>query len=1183
MAKYLSVPDFHFSPKWAEVSTQVGAAILKAAKDNHVDFIAFVGDGHNEPIIATNKGGLNTLRAIIRPLVAYCPVVAIEGTPSHDGPGCYGPWEDLGVTLLKPNHTYGFIKSQGIFDTAANKLPPECVLFGVPELSKKHVQAQLSLSSGDATKTTLEYFKEYVASYIAPMRLKYNSVPAYGFLHGNISDSKQENSNDKIMRESDLVIYTEDLRIANLTRWEFGHIHTPWESQVINGGYAGFTGIDSNSWGKRDFVPAMHILDDGIVKRIPYGTPMRVKITEPFEDKKMYDKDVAYWLYTKDPKATLPMDLVHKFSRVTYNESTTVTRRVSEEEAKSVKTLSDLLTLLDPNASAKSKEFIDSIPVYKIDNKLDVNVKLEELEVRGCKFFGGKTIKFNLADLPNTVTSIFGDNGSGKSSLLSFCTPYPVIVGKDTQNRTSAIKEFFTQKDSSIRKVFTVNGEKHEHLINIKGAHTKSAKNECYLTINGVAQLENGSFDEMFEMCEKLYGSFNDYVLTSFYVQPLQSDKLSSGLMSASLKDVRNLVQNIAGIYRSKEKAYALSQALELSNKKVELENKIIGAEENLKDIASLEAQHEEIASSLLTSELSLKDILAKGKELNKKVSELTIKKTANDLLIAQQSQDLNSIKELLSKQNSMQLAIADIQTLANKSADIKAKIEQNSRNYEVNNSIQVNISKNSVLQNEYNKTKRELESKLQAKQFEFNASCNKIRQANDESQRDYVNKSNKLSDAIRSLNTEYRNECDRLSDCCSKMKGEYETKKQRLANDIENQELNIKSYEKQIQIANKPCSECGHIEEDLQTTIDLNNGYIKGSREDIEQLKEELNNLIPPIEYVKPDQSPLIAQYRAEYNNLVKPLDREIPTTNLEIENLKQAINNLATPTYLAVPEMKYILSDAELTGLQKQLSDIALSSSRVAEYQANIDVVNSQIKELQGKQYDIDTVIDFTIANATTELQLSRDRYTQLVKDQSSLQADLKNVDAIIEEQKEMQKNIDNKRLMLDTIKSDWTTWDYVAKMLNSNKIPALELEMMLSSIDAEATRIISDYQLGRFTFETVTQNDNSTDKFDILVFDSETGDKRSFLKFSPGQKAFFTDAYTKALVRERNTNGTRVYSPVVMDESDGPLQPELVGAYYEIQKNYWNLPVLAVSHSTASHEFIDNRVNVVDLIEK
>src|SRR5690606_14292498 len=115
------------------------------------------------------------------------------------------------------------------------------------------------------------------------------------------------------------------------------------------------------------------------------------------------------------------------------------------------------------------------------------------------------------------------------------------------------------------RSTLTVNGQIHEHLITIKAPHTQNPKTECYLTIDGVPALDKGTFDEMMAKCEDLYGPFSDYLLTTFYVQPQQS-KHPSGLMSATMTDIRDLVQSIAGIDREAEKRFALDRVKELTD-----------------------------------------------------------------------------------------------------------------------------------------------------------------------------------------------------------------------------------------------------------------------------------------------------------------------------------------------------------------------------------------------------------------------------------------------------------------------------------------------------------------------------------------------------------------------------------------------------------------------------------------
>ena len=84
----------------------------------------------------------------------------------------------------------------------------------------------------------------------------------------------------------------------------------------------------------------------------------------------------------------------------------------------------------------------------------------------------------------------------------------------------------------------------------------------------------------------------------------------------------------------------------------------------------------------------------------------------------------------------------------------------------------------------------------------------------------------------------------------------------------------------------------------------------------------------------------------------------------------------------------------------------------------------------------------------------------------------------------------------------------WKYISAMLQPSKIPALELELLLDSIDAEATRIIEPYQGARFAISTETQSEGkagSVDRFDIMVYDSESGDAPELHEVQPRTESF------------------------------------------------------------------------------
>ena len=92
--KYLEIPDFHFSKQWADTALLCAKAVKDAAIKNNVDFIAVPGDFFDAPIFASDKGGMQIAQKIMKSWTDVAPVVAIEGTPSHDAIGCYGLFDE---------------------------------------------------------------------------------------------------------------------------------------------------------------------------------------------------------------------------------------------------------------------------------------------------------------------------------------------------------------------------------------------------------------------------------------------------------------------------------------------------------------------------------------------------------------------------------------------------------------------------------------------------------------------------------------------------------------------------------------------------------------------------------------------------------------------------------------------------------------------------------------------------------------------------------------------------------------------------------------------------------------------------------------------------------------------------------------------------------------------------------
>ena len=606
MIKLIEAPDIHADSEWIDHTVRVCEHIATVASNYGVDFIAMLGDFFNRQLFASDRSNYRTIIDLIKAMVKVCPVVAIEGTRAHDGPGAYAALEEVGLVLLRPGRVYGYAAGR-VFEIKDVREPEfvEAVLFGIPELNKDTAEA---LGSDERSAEILDKLRAYVTDFIAPRRSMFSHVPAIGLLHGVVSDAHRDNDTDQIKRQSSLLIHTDDLARAGLDRWSLGDIHTPWESEHISAGYAGFTGIDANPYGKTGFVPAMNLvtIDRSIaandhmfesdehtnvrVERIPYGTPERRVITEPLST---YEPDVAYWLKSKtdDPELNPAKHGAHQWSRITFEVERKTTRRATKDDVKGVTKLSDIARLWSPDdiTDTIAAKF-DEIDTGTMTSGAAMSADLQSVRIVGCGvLFNNHDVAFNLGGLPREIIELAGsDNGTGKSSLVSFLTPYPGTIGKDTESgRASSIHEFFNQKESFIEKVFSVGEQTHRHLISIKGALTKQPSVECYLYVDGENVLSTKSFDEMMSRCESMYGPLDDHLLTAFNVQPEQS-KNSKSIASSTTTELRERVLHITGIDRTAENEAANARVAGLERDCRDINVKILAMSHDVDEIEQL-------------------------------------------------------------------------------------------------------------------------------------------------------------------------------------------------------------------------------------------------------------------------------------------------------------------------------------------------------------------------------------------------------------------------------------------------------------------------------------------------------------------------------------------------------------------------------------------------------------------
>ena len=67
------------------------AKIAEVAREREVDLIIIAGDLFDAPIRNSDADSMPLLLDACGALLDAAPVVSVQGTPSHDAPGCYAP------------------------------------------------------------------------------------------------------------------------------------------------------------------------------------------------------------------------------------------------------------------------------------------------------------------------------------------------------------------------------------------------------------------------------------------------------------------------------------------------------------------------------------------------------------------------------------------------------------------------------------------------------------------------------------------------------------------------------------------------------------------------------------------------------------------------------------------------------------------------------------------------------------------------------------------------------------------------------------------------------------------------------------------------------------------------------------------------------------------------------------
>lgn len=573
--KILMCQDIHVSPNWIEESKRDIDKIACTAKEQNVDAICIAGDFFHKAVMATDNHNWNEILNLARKLQDAAQVYFIHGTPSHDVPGCYSSFIDIGWKEI------GMGKSEQINDVlimGIQEISPSVLMSKFPDLSKTEIIAK-----------QYELVNSLIDSYYIPLAVSHHDPVQGGkyvhFMgHGHISGSKFRD--DQSPRTTDFMYPEKMLSRIDADFYQFGHIHLPQDFKSIRGGYGGSAHI---TWNDLNFQAGFNIVTysggrgNVGLERFNYDKPIRKKIVVEDLESLLNIKLDEYensdlWVNIKCDKEfadnwDCKQELAKLKSKISLGENSKITTeiqhiehtRISTDEYNKCLGLEDLYKLYRPEVKEsilkKVNEAENAVGTGKTNNT-EQHIELLELYLRGTKAGlenGCEETKIDFTDFNTGANLLVGPNGIGKSFILGFCTPFSVHLPRETD-----LKLLFSLKESQVYRKFKVGDDIIEQRIlidptlkNPSAKYSMSINGEAIAGVTGTkAPFDSAVFD--------LFGDIRMFFATVFRGQ--KENKNYPGLENAKESDLRQIFTSLLGVDRTPLKEYAHEKVKVLKN-----------------------------------------------------------------------------------------------------------------------------------------------------------------------------------------------------------------------------------------------------------------------------------------------------------------------------------------------------------------------------------------------------------------------------------------------------------------------------------------------------------------------------------------------------------------------------------------------------------------------------------------
>lgn len=706
--KFIHIADVHASRERLQQTLHILKSLKDKTESEDIDFILFAGDFWDSTITATKGSGFSDIISSVRKLEKNTRLFFIYGTPSHEPMGS--------LDAFCSNRTKVFSK----FDIETISLLDRIVkIVFIPEPRR----SDFISNSTEKTDNAINKYFDNIISVAKKETSGYSTIVVY---HGEVRGAVYQNG---VYASSPTAIAKEKLEFLNAGYYALGHIHLPQE--VFKNAYYSGSANPKNFGETHDGSYNLVSIESNNVKveRISLGLPtyqtiqltdiknpvggdfsskyIRVQVECTKEDKKNIDiRNLSDEIKKNTNALSVKFDISVKDAKTATESNVPKQKSITEKFIEYAKENS----LVVPEGATELVEDIRENTLIKFAYPQH-SFELISLSLRGAIGIRDGQHKddfyIDFSKFDDGVVCLLGANGTGKTTIIENCHPYPCML-----TRNDSLRENFYLKDSHRIIVY-----KDENKIYYKISMLIDGKNQTG-KVSYFAETSkdmktwscipdtDGSLSSYQKWVDSTFGSIDIFLRTAFFAK--EQAKNIPDIASTTKGERMELLSKLAGIEHIKEvSSIAKDKRKELDDSARELEIEIDSYSKYQEIINSNNLDINSWNDELKSHENVIKEIKDRFAELKEKDSVFQKQKLifqTNQLLREQYTNELNLVEQELKTQRKG-LVSAEIFKIA---ADYR--IQKNTCQREIDkrqeeiSSISSSLSDETKRQNELNK-----------------------------------------------------------------------------------------------------------------------------------------------------------------------------------------------------------------------------------------------------------------------------------------------------------------------------------------------------------------------------------------------------------------------------------------------------------------------------------------------